>query len=75
MISNFFELGSFAFAILTAYELSGRVAAFAVIAFVLLIIGLALDGVKVKIPRLKKPEPPKRKLSAEPLTNAKLDQQ
>jgi len=73
MISNLFELASFSFATLTAYELAGRVGAFAVLTGVCLVIGLALDG--VKLPQLRKAqvEKKKRKRVDEPLTNEKMD--
>lgn len=73
MISNCFELTSFAFAVLTAYELAGRVGAFAVLTIVCLVIGLALDG--AQLPQLRKPkaEKKKRKRVDEPLTNERFN--
>jgi hypothetical protein len=75
MISNALEALGFGFLVAGAYELSGRVAAFIVLGGILLFVGFALDGVTVRIPRLRKakPEKPKAKLADEPLTNADVD--
>lgn len=75
MISNLVEVLGFGFATFFFYEIAGKAGALACLAVVFLVVGLALDGVTLRIPRFRKPEPPKRRRrSEEPLTNEKLDQ-
>ncbi len=73
-ISNSLETLGFALFVLAAYELSGRVAAFITLGVILLFVSFVLDGVRVKLPSLRKKRQEKQKpLGEEPLTNREFD--
>ena len=72
MISSLFEILGFAALVAAAYLWSGLAMALLVLAAVLILVGLALDGVKITL-RKPKPEKKKSRPAQEPLTNEKLD--